>query len=99
MMSDWNNVRGQHFTDEEAEEASNFCEVLSTYGFLENSENMWGLFEMFEENKGEKMGIGKRLVLVQTLDVEHINTVLMLDQDDRIVNIAKQRIMEEIVNG
>lgn len=83
---EWNNIRGQEFSGDEAREASDFEEIVSIYG-LEPED----AYNMFKE---DILGIGKRLYFAEKVSVDSATLMLFLDGDDRIRKVVEARLEE-----
>ena len=84
---DWRIVRGQEFSTAEAAEASDFGEVLGSFGFdADRSRDVL---------KAEPLSVGKRLFLAEKLSVDEASAMLFEEQDPRLLLILKDRFREE----
>ena len=84
----WLKRRGYEFTPEEAREASDFVEVLRNFGF-DDPERAYHLFK----ERGD-LGVAKRLVFAETIDIDRATVLLLCDPDERIRGVVEQRLRE-----
>ena len=87
----WLKVHGQHFTDAEAREASDFDEVLSNFAIEPDR-----AVSMFKE---EPLTVAKRLVLAAKASSDEIVAMLMKDEDGRIRGVIKTRLEKERIDA
>jgi len=86
MAIEWEGLRGQKFTGNEAREAADFSEVLFNAG-LEPER----AYEMF---KTDNLPVGKRLYFAETISFEQATLMLILDPDERIRGVIDNRLKE-----
>lgn len=84
MKTNWKNIRGQEFTNEEANQASDFADVLVSFGIEGGS-----YYDLF---KGENLALGHRLVLAEFASLVELPMLLLLDVDERLKNIMLDRL-------
>lgn len=85
----WIEVRGQKFTMEEANEASNFHETLINFDIEPDK-----IVPLFLK---ETLTTAKRLVLAETVPLNDATSMvyLMKETDHRIIAVINSRIQEE----
>jgi hypothetical protein len=86
MLIDWLDVRGQEFTPDEARQAADFADTVSNYHILPEE-----LKDFIQERE---MKVGHRLFLSEYMPIEDMGVLLLAEEDDRIIKIAKDRCGE-----
>jgi len=83
----WREVRGHKFNAEEAQEASDFVEVLKCFAFDPVS-----AYRMFKEEAS--LTVAKRLVFAEKIDLHSATTLLLCDPDERVRGVVENRLEE-----
>jgi hypothetical protein len=82
----WSGLRGQTFDGGEAREASDFSEVIFNIGMTPDE-----AYDMF---MSDKLSLGKRLFLAETISFDKATLMLLLDSDERIGAVINSRLKE-----
>ena len=82
----WEKIKEQEFTGDEAREASDFYEVL--YNFQLEPQL---LYDLFHE---EKLTVSQRLVLIMQIPLACAKEMLVKESDTRICKIIETRLSE-----
>ena len=88
---DWTKVRGQEFTHQEATEAADFADLIESYGVR--------ALDLKEFIDVKELKVGDRLALAELLPVEDLGVVIMAEEDDRVMRVAKQRCEDERIKA
>ena len=86
LLVDWLEVRGQEFTPDEARQAADFADTVANYHIQPEE-----LKDFVEERE---MKVGHRLFLAEFLPIDDMGVLLLAEDDDRIIKVAKNRCGE-----
>ena len=84
---EWREVRGYKFTPEEAQEASDFVEVLRVYSL-----DPVAAYELFKLEG--TLTVAKRLVFSERVDLDNATILLLCDPDERVRGVVEKRLEE-----
>ena len=84
---EWRKLRGYEFTQEEAQAASDFGEIVELHGL-----DLEAAYALFKE-RGE-LGVGQRLLFAEKIDIDRATILLLCDPDERIRGVVEERIKE-----
>jgi hypothetical protein len=83
----WREVRGYEFTQEEAQAASDFKEIVALHGLDPEA-----AYNLFKERGG--LGVGQRLMFAEIIPIDRATILLLCDPDERIRGVVEKRIAE-----
>jgi len=84
---DWTKVEGQEFTWEEARQAQDFADLVESYGITDPDQ-----LSMFLTDDLPK---GVKLYLAVNVPQDQLGVVLLNEDDQRILEVAKERCNRE----
>lgn len=85
----WREIRGYEFTVEEAQAASDFCEIVTLHGL--DLEAAYNLFKAM----GTALSVGQRLMFAEKIPIDRATILLLCDPDERIRGVVEERVKEE----
>ena len=95
----WREIRGQNFEHEEARQAADFADLMESYGFSQDYEviDPQELIDFLDD--AHDLPVGARLWLAEKLPIETLGVVMLGEDDDRVMRVAKDRCQDNARGG